>query len=157
MSRTRRALGLAAAATGIAAALDAGYAAGGPAGLIDAAAVVCVGVLIVARGTVPGRKPEPVRSKDLSKDLPRDRTPAVRTADFPAYRTIASDLEWAQLSRRHYQHALRPRLTRLAVTLGRLEALPADLADAAGDLDGPDGPGPDLAALDRIVGRLEVR
>jgi hypothetical protein len=153
VNRTRRALGLAAAATGIAAALDAGYAAGGPAGLIDAAAVACVGVLIVARGTVPGRKPEPVRPKDL----PRDRPPAVRTADFPAYRTIASDLEWAQLSRRHYQHALRPRLTRLAVALGRLEAVPADLADAAGDLDGPDGPGPDLATLDRIVGRLEER
>jgi hypothetical protein len=150
MSRTRRGLGLAAAAIGIAVALDAGYAAGGPAGLIDAAAVACVGVLIVARGTVPGQKPEPVRPKDLQTD----RTPAVRAADFPAYRTIASDLEWAQLSRRHYQHALRPRLTRLAVTLGRPEAVPADLADAAGD---PDGPGPDLATLDRIVGRLEER
>jgi hypothetical protein len=155
VSRTRRGLTRAAAAIGVAAALGAGYAAGGPAGLIDAAAVAGVGVLVVARGTIPGEKPGPVRPKDRLKE----RSPAVRTADFPAYRTIASDLEWAQLSRRHYQHILHPRLARLAVTLGRPEAVAADLAGAraAGDPNDPDGPGVDLATLNRIVARLEDR
>ena len=90
MSRAR--VALAAAAIGIAAALAAGYAADGPAGLTDAAAVAAVGVLVVARGTFRGEKPRPVR-------LPQaERAPAISAADFPAYRSIASDLEWAQLS-----------------------------------------------------------
>jgi uncharacterized protein (DUF58 family) len=53
--RTR--LALAAAVIGIAAALAAGYAAGGQAGLTDAAAVAAVGVLVVGRGTLGGGKP----------------------------------------------------------------------------------------------------
>ena len=56
MNRTH--LALAAAAIGIAAALAGGYAAGGQAGLTDAAAVAAVGVLVVARGTLRGGKPE---------------------------------------------------------------------------------------------------
>ena len=59
MNRTH--LALAAAAIGIAAALAGGYAAGGQAGLTDAAAVAAVGVLVVARGTLRGGKPGPVR------------------------------------------------------------------------------------------------
>lgn len=150
MNRAR--LGLAAAAVGIAAALGAGYAADGPAGLIDAAAVAAAGVLVVARGTVRGEKPGPVRAKDLLRY--RDRTPAVSAADFPAYRKIASDVEWAQLSQRHYEHAMRPLMTRLAVTLGRAEAVAADLAGAERLAD-TDGPGVDLATLNRITARLE--
>jgi hypothetical protein len=147
----RARVGLAAATVGIAAALGAGYAADGPAGLIDAAAVAAAGVLVVARGTVRGEKPGPVRAKDLLRY--RDGTPAVSAADFPAYRKIASDLEWAQLSQRHYEHAMRP-LTRLAVTLGRAEAVAADLAGAERLAD-TDGPGVDLATLNRIIARLE--
>jgi hypothetical protein len=140
-------LALAAAAVGIAAALVGGYAAGGQAGLTDAAAVAAVGVLVVARGTLRGGKPGPVRPHQA------ERATTVSAEDFPAYRSIASDLEWGRLSWRHYQHTVRPLLARLAATLGR--QAPADPplqrpADA-------DGPGPDLAALDRMIAELEER
>ena len=98
----RRILAAAATVTGIAAALVAGYAAAGATGLIDVASVATLGVLIVARGTLRGEKPRPVRHKKLG------RRPTLRAADFPAYATIASDVEWARMSRRHYEHALRP-------------------------------------------------
>jgi hypothetical protein len=147
----RTALAAAAALTGIAAALVAGYAVARLTGLVDVASVAALGVLIVARGTVRGEKPPSVRAKHLRPDLARG--PAVRTADFPAYQRIASDLEWAQMSRRHYEHALRPMLARLAAALGRPRAVTADLeGPPAGDVDGP---GLDLATLDRIVTRLE--
>ena len=142
MTRTR--LAIAAAVIGIAAALAAGYAAGGQAGLTDAAAVAAVGVLIVARGTLRGGKPGPVRQGQA------EPAPAVSAEDFPAYHSIASDLEWGRLSWRHYQHAVRPLLTRLAAALGR--RVPADLPPRPADADGP---GPDLAALDRMIAELE--
>jgi len=142
MTRTR--LAMAAAVIGIAAALAAGYAAGGQAGLTDAAAVAAVGVLIVARGTLRGGKPGPVRPGQA------EPAPAVSAEDFPAYGSIASDLEWGRLSWRHYQHAVRPLLTRLAAALGR--RVPADLPPRPADADGP---GPDLAALDRMIAELE--
>jgi hypothetical protein len=134
---------LAVAVTGTAAALVAGYAAAGPAGLIDAASVAAVAVLVVARGTVRGEKPRPVRLKN-----PWHKGPAVSAAEFPAYRKIFSDLSWAQVSWRHYEHPLRPMLARLAAALNRE---PAGLPET-GD---PDGPGPDLAALGRIIAGLE--
>ena len=145
----RRALAAVATVAGIAAALVAGYAAAGPAGLIDVASVATLGVLIVARGMVRGEKPRTVQDKKQRRDP--GRRPALRAADFPAYATIASDLEWARMSRRHYEHALRPRLARLAATLDPSRTV---------DLTGPpaadsDGPGPDLATLDRIVTHLE--
>jgi hypothetical protein len=143
--RTR--LAWAATAIGIAAALAAGYAAGGQAGLTDAAAVAAVGLLVVARGTLRGGKPGPVRPN------PAERAPAVSAEDFPAYRSIASDLEWGRLSWRHYQHAVRPLLARLGAALGR--QAPADLPPP-GPAD-VDGPGPDLAALDRMIAELEER
>jgi hypothetical protein len=143
--RTR--LALAAAAIGIAAALAAGYAAGGQAGLTDAAAVAAVGVLVVARGTLRGGQPGPVRPHRT------ERATAVSAEDFPAYRSIASDLEWGRLSWRHHQQAVRPLLARLAAVLGR--RAPADLPPP-GPADA-DGPGPDLAALDRMIAELEER
>ena len=141
-----------AAAIGVAAALAAGYVAAGSAGLVDAATLATLGVLIVARGMIRGEKPPRVLA--TSKRHP----PAVRTADFPAYASIASDLEWAQMSRRHYEHAMRPLLARLAASLGRPQAV-ADLGQgpepgSARALD-PDGPGADLATLERMVTRLE--
>ena len=141
----RRILAAAATVTGIAAALVAGLRRRGRYRPDRRGQCGHLGVLIVARGTLRGEKPRPVRHKKLG---PR---PTLRAADFPAYATIASDVEWARMSRRHYEHALRPRLARLAATLDQKRTV---------DLTGPsavdaDGPGPDLATLDRIVTHLE--
>jgi hypothetical protein len=99
---------------------------------------------VVARGTLRGRKPGPVRPHET------ERATTVSAEDFPAYRSIASDLEWSRLSWRHYQHAVRPLLARLAAALGR--QAPADPPLRPADADGP---GPDLAALDRMIAELE--
>ena len=148
MSRRKQAVAGAAIVIGTAAALVAGYAAAGATGLIDVAALATLGVLIVARGAVRGEKPRSVRPKKQRRDLGLRR--AVRAPDFPAYALIATDVEWARMSQRHYEHALRPRLTRLAATLGKSGAI-----DMTGPAD-PDGPGPDLATLERIVTHLEA-
>ncbi len=146
----RRAVAGAAAVTGTAAVLVAGYAAAGATGLIDVAALATLGVLIVARGTVRGEKPRSVRPEEQRRDP--GRRPAVRAADFPAYASIASDVEWARMSRRHYEHALRPRLARLAAALGQADAV--NITSLSGPAD-TDGPGLDLATLERIITRLE--
>ena len=147
MSRARRVVALGAAVIGVAGALGAGYAAAGPTGLVDAAALATLGVLVLARGLVRDEKPTAVRDKG------HRRRRAVRAADFPAYASIASDVEWAQMSRRHYEHGLHPVLTRLAASLGRPQAV-AGLGGPANALD-PDGPGVDRATLERIVAALE--
>ena len=146
----RRAVAGAATVTGTAAVLAAGYAAAGATGLIDVAALATLGVLIVARGMVRGEKPRSVRPEKQRRDP--GRRPAVRAADFPAYASIASDVEWARMSRRHYEHGLRPRLARLAAVLGREDAV--DITRLSGPAD-TDGPGLDLATLERIITRLE--
>jgi hypothetical protein len=154
VSRARRAVAMAAAVIGVGAALAAGYAAAGPTGLVDAAALATLGVLVLARGLVRDEKPQAVRDRGNRRN--RRKRPAVRAADFPAYASIASDLEWAQMSRRHYEHGLLPLLTRLAASLGRPQAV-VDLAPGSGPghaLD-PDGPGVDRATLERIVAKLE--
>ena len=148
MSRRKQAVVGAAIVTGTAAALVAGYAAAGATGLIDVATLATLGVLIVARGAVRGEKPRSVRPKKQRRDP--GRRPAVRAADFPAYASMATDVEWARMSQRHYEHALRPRLDRLAAALGKSGAI-----DVTGPAD-PDGPGPDLATLERIVTHLEA-
>ena len=153
MSRARLAVAVAAGVTGVAGALVAGDAAGGTTGVVDAAALLALGALILARGLFRGERPPAVRGRYPRH--PRQRS-AVRAEDFPAYATIASDLEWAQMSRRHYERGTRPMLARLAASLGRTQAVAADLAAPpdARALD-PDGPGVDLATLERIVARLE--
>jgi hypothetical protein len=148
VSRRKRAITGAATAIGTAAALVAGYAAAGATGLIDVAALATLGVLIVARGAVRGEKPRSVRPKRVRRDP--GRRPAARATDFPAYTSMASDVEWARMSQRHYEHALRPRLARLAAAFGKSGAI-----DLTGPAD-PDGPGPDLATLERIVTHLEA-
>jgi hypothetical protein len=148
VSRRKQAVAGAATVIGTAAALVAGYAAAGATGLIDVAALATLGVLIVARGAVRGEKPRSVRPKKQRRDP--GRRAAVRAADFPAYASIATDVEWARMSQRHYEHALRPRLARLAAALGKSGAI-----DITGPAD-PDGPGPDLATLERIVTHLEA-
>jgi hypothetical protein len=146
----RRLIGVIAAAVGIAAILGASYVAAGPAGLVDAAALAAVGVLLVTRGTVRREKAGSVRHLDLL----RNRGNPDHTAGFPAYRKIASDLDWAQLSRRHYEYLTRPMLARLAASLGRPQAAELDGPLAGNGVDAG-GPGVDLATLDRIVTRLE--
>jgi hypothetical protein len=150
VSRRRSAVAVAATVAGTAAVLFAGYAAAGATGLIDVASLATLGVLIAARATVRGREPRAVRPGKQRRDA--GRRPAIQAADFPAYATIASDLEWGRMSRRHYEHSLRPRLVRLAAALGREDTV------AITSLTGPadaDGPGVDLATLDRIITQLE--
>ena len=146
----RRALAGAATVVGIGAALVAGYAAAGATGLVDVAALATLGVLIVARGTVRGDKPRPVRRGKQRRDP--GRRPAVQAADFPAYTSIASDVEWARMSRRHYEYGLRPRLARLTAALGQQDQV--DITSLTGPAD-DDGPGLDPATLDRIITQLE--
>jgi hypothetical protein len=140
-------IGVSAATVGIAAILGAGYVAAGPAGLVAAAGLAAVSVLVVTRGTVRGEKPR-------HPDPRRNRRSGDHTAGFPAYRKIASDLEWAQMSRRHYEHAALPMLARLAASLGRPQAVAEASASAGNGVDA-DGPGVDLVTLDRIVTQLE--
>jgi hypothetical protein len=146
----RRLIGVATAAVGIAAIMGASYVAAGPAGLVDAAALAAVGVLVVTRGTVRREKAGSVRYPALL----RNRKNTDHTAGFPAYRKIASDLDWAQLSRRHYDYMTRPMLVRLAASLGRPQAVEPDGPLAGNGVDA-DGPGVDLATLEAIVSRLE--
>ena len=79
------------------------------------------------------------------------RAPAVSAAEFPAYRKITADLSWALTGGRRVELGLRRTLTRLAAALDRPDPLAADPAIPPGT----DGPGLDLATLDRIVSRLE--
>jgi hypothetical protein len=137
-----------AAAIGLAAVLAAGYAAAGQAGLVDAATVAAVGVLLVARGTVQGQEPRPVRTRRWRN---RERTPTVSTAEFPAYRKIAADLSWGLAGGQQHEYVVRRMLARLASALGRPDLVAGDPARPPG----ADGPGTDLATLDRIVARLE--
>jgi len=143
MTRRRLILIAVAVAVGFVAAAGAGYVAAGTTGLVDATAVAVAGALLLARGTIREQTARPVRSGQARDE----HGPAVRAAEFAAYQRIASDLEWASLSRRHYDSVLRPMLARLAAALGR----------PAPDPGGPpgDGPGPDLAALDRVITALE--
>jgi hypothetical protein len=137
-----------AAAVGVASALTAGYAAAGPAGLVDAAVVAAVGVLVAARAAWPGQESRSVRT---TRRRDQARTPAVRAAEFPAYRKITADLSWGLAGGPRVEHGLRRTLTRLAAALDR----PDPLAGEPVVPPGTDGPGLDLAALDRIISRLE--
>ena len=120
------------------------------AGLVDAATVATVAGLVVVRARVPARGGKPPAVRPKSSRRYRKRRPAVSTDDFPAYRKIASDLSWAQVSGRHYDYALRPMLARLAATSAGRQAVAADLGRPPGDDSGVD-----LATLERIVARLE--
>jgi hypothetical protein len=138
---------------GVAAVLAAGYAAAGPAGLVAAATLAAAGVLVLARAVVPGQDTAAVRAENRRGPA---RAPAASTvtsaAEFPVYRKIATDLSWALVAGRHFEHGVRPMLARLAAALGRPGAV--DLAAGPGPAD-HDGPGVDLATLDRIVTGLE--
>jgi hypothetical protein len=149
--RKPAAVALGAALAGAAAIGISGYAVAGPTGLIDVASVVAIVVLIVARGLVRGEKPAGPRITWPGRTRREDRG----AAEFPGYRKIFSDLSWAQVTWRHYEHPLRPMLTRLAAALDRPPHDSTVAADLAVTRD-PDGPGIDLPTLDRIVTKLEA-
>lgn len=129
---------LVAACVAAAALLGAGYASDGLAGLADMTALAAIAALLLVRGTVRREKPP---------DVMRKEEEPMRGGAFPGFSRLVSDLEWAVLSRRHYQHAVRPALVRLAATLRRPPPPPCQ--------EQADGPGPDPAELARIISRLE--
>ncbi|MGE5293172.1 MAG: hypothetical protein ACM3ML_39510 [Micromonosporaceae bacterium] len=97
----------------------------------------------------------------------------VEAADFPAYRKIAADVGWANVSRRHYDYVVRPLLIRVftAVLAERhridVTAQPEQARRLIGEglwplvdpgarrSDDSHAPGVSLAAISRVVDRLE--
>jgi hypothetical protein len=146
--------------------LGASFLQAGPLGVIVTSTVLAALVILVLRAMLvqePAR--EAVKYKHKGSD---DGARAFRT-----YRRIAGDLGWARVSRRHYDHGIRPLLVRLLASL-LAERHGIDLArepDRARRLVGGDlwplidpaqplsnndrAPGVDRATLSRIVERLE--
>jgi hypothetical protein len=162
-------------------ALAAALAVGGPLTLIVTAECLAALALLVALARTPGgvrerRVPRAAAWASAARArLGRRRRPPaeVRSADFPAYAKISSDLGWAPVSQWHYDHGIRPLLGRLleSVLAERhrvdLTRDPARARDLVGDdiwpLVDPSRPpsfdskaaGADLRTLTRIVDRLE--
>ena len=162
------------------AALAAALAIGGPFTLVVTAQCLAILVLVVVLARTPGG----VRERGVPRAaawaraawarLGRRRPPAeVRSADFPTYSKISSDIGWASVSQWHYDHGIRPLFGRLLESV-LAERHRVDLARdpaRARDLVGEDiwplvdpsrppsfdskAPGADLRTLTRIVDRLE--
>jgi hypothetical protein len=161
-------------------ALAAALAIGGPFTLVVTAECLGALALVVALA----RTPAGVRERGVPRTaawasaawarLGRRRPLAdVRSADFPAYAKISSDLGWAPVSQWHYDHGIRPLFGRLleSVLAERhrvdLTRDPARARDLVGDDIWPlvdpspppsfdsKAPGADLRTLTRIVDRLE--
>ena len=161
-------------------ALAAALAIGGPFTLVVTAECLAVLALVITLA----RTPPGVRERGVPRAaawaraararLGRRRPPAeVRSADFPAYAKISSDLGWAAVSQWHYDHGIRPLFGRLleSVLAERhrvdLARDPARARDLVGDDIWPlidpsrppsfdsKAPGADLRTLTRIVDRLE--
>jgi len=186
MSGKRAALGtawrvavVAAAAFG---ALAAAFASAGQFGLVIVAdCLAAVALLVALAGTPRGVRergvllPVAAWARGTWQRIKRRRAApaAVQTSDFPAYAKISSDLGWAPVSQWHYDHGLRPLLSRLfeSVLAERyrvdLTADPERARSVVGDdiwpLIDPSrppsfdsrAPGTDLRTLTRIVDRLE--
>jgi hypothetical protein len=164
------------------ASLAAAFAVSGQLGLVITADCLAALALLVALARTPGG----VRERDVLRPvaawarvawqriwLRRVAPAAVQPADFPAYAKISSDLGWAPVSQWHYDHGLRPLLSRLfeSVLAERhrvdLTADPERARSVVGDdvwpLIDPSrpasfdsrAPGTDLRTLTRIVDRLE--
>jgi len=164
------------------AALAAAFTVAGQLGLVITADGQAVLALVIALVSTPGG----ARERDVLRPVaawaraagqriwPRRAGPAaVRPSDFPAYAKISSDLGWAPVSQWHYDHGLRPLLSRLFESL-LAERHRVDLTadpERARSLVGDDvwplidpaappsfdskAPGTDLRTLTRIVDRLE--
>ncbi len=164
------------------AAMAAAFAVSGQLGLVIAADCLAALALVFALASTP----RGVRERGVLRPVvagaraarqrvwPRRAAPAaVRPSDFPAYAKISSDLSWAPVSQWHYDHGLRPLLSRLfeSVLAERqrvnLTADPARARSLVGDDVWPlidpsrppsfdsKAPGTDLRTLTRIVDRLE--
>ena len=163
------------------AALVAALAVGGP--FASAITAECLAALALV--VVLARTPGGVRERGMPRAaafaratwarLRRRHSPPaeVRSADFPAYAKISSDLGWAPVSQWHYDHGIRPLFGRLleSVLAERhrvdLARDPARARELVGDdiwpLVDPSRPpsfdskaaGADLRTLTRIVDRLE--
>jgi hypothetical protein len=154
----------------------------GQLGLVIAADSLAAVALVVALASTPAGVREhgvlrPVAAwarAARQRIWPRRAAPAaVRPSDFPAYAKISSDLDWAPVSQWHYDHGLRPLLSRLfeSVLAERhrvdLTADPERARSLVGDEVWPlidpsrppsfdsSAPGTDLRTLTRIVDRLE--
>ena len=162
--------------------LGASLAVAGQLGLVIAADCLAALALIVALARTPGGmrergvlRPAVTWARAFQHRIwPRHAAPAAtRPSDFPAYAKISSDLSWAPVSQWHYDHGIRPLLTRLfeSVLAERhrvdLTADPERARKVVGDdvwpLIDPSrppsfdsrAPGADLRTLTRIVDRLE--
>ena len=165
-----------------AAALAAAFAVSGQLGLvITADALAALALLVALAGTPSGvrergvLRPVAAWARGAWRRIRHRRTapPAVQPSDFPSYAKISSDLGWAPVSEWHYDHGLRPLLSRLfesALAERHRVDLTAD-PERARSLVGDDvwplidpsrppssdsnAPGTDLHTLIRIVDRLE--
>jgi hypothetical protein len=164
------------------AALGAAFTVSGQLGFVIAADCLAALALVIALVSTPGG----VRERDVLRPVVawarvawqriwphRAEHAAVRPSDFPAYAKISSDLSWAPVSQWHYDHGLRPLLSRLfeSVLAERhrvdLSADPERARSVVGDDVWPlidpswppsfdsKAPGTDLRTLARIVDRLE--
>ncbi len=154
-------------AVGVLLALSLGYAAGGQRGLAGSATTLAVAGLLANRAAVAPAD-QRRRRRYVSVE------PYAKRSDFPSYREIESALVWAEASRRHYDHGVRPLLTRLLAS-ALADRHRIDLArqpDTARELLGTDlwplvdparpvsfestEPGPDTRTLAMLVTRLEA-
>ena len=153
----------------------------GPFGLVIVAECLAALAVVIALARTPGAVRErrgpwaaPWARAAWAKIGPRrGSSAAVRTADFPAYAKISSDIGWASVSLWHYDHGLRPLLGRLfesALADRHRVDLTAD-PQRARSLVGEDiwplidparapsfdsnAPGMDQRTLTRVVDRLE--
>ena len=82
-------------------------AAAGAAGLLVSLSVLAVAAAVVIPVTLPAAAPVRLR---------RRLGPPVDNAPYRAYRQVAEQLSWADVSPRHYDLVTRPLLTRLAAS-----------------------------------------
>ena len=153
----------------------------GPFGLVIVAECLAALAVVIALARTPGAVRErrgpwaTTRARAAwARKWPRRGPPAaVRTADFPTYAKISSDIGWASVSLWHYDHGLRQLLARLfesALAERHRVDLTAD-PQRARALVGEDiwplidparppsfdsnAPGMDMRMLARVVDRLE--
>ena len=91
--------------------LSDGYLAAGPAGFVVAGTVLALLAMLAARAMIsPDDEPPPRAVRD------NRRSGESSQADFPAFREISSDVTWATVSQRHFDHGIRTRLAQLLDT-----------------------------------------
>jgi hypothetical protein len=146
--------------------LGVGYTLAGALGVVVVATGVAVAALLRARERAGSGPPDGFAAR-------RGRQSDVEAADFPTYRKIAADVGWAGVSRRHYDYVVRPLLIRVltAVLAERHRIDVTTQPERARRLVGEDlwplvdpgarrsddshAPGVSLAAISRVVDRLE--